>query len=150
MTRATTLTLKNDPSELVRVTRLVASLCAENAIPADAEYDINLTLDEIVSNVIRHAYPDGRVHEFTLRVAVDKDEFWAQVEDDGREFNPTEHPAPDLDAPLAERKAGGLGVHIVRSIMDSFEYECVAGKNLVTVRKKLGGTAEKSPDGGQP
>jgi anti-sigma regulatory factor (Ser/Thr protein kinase) len=68
---------------------------------------------------------------------VSSEEFVARIEDDGVEFNPTEHPIPDLDAPLEERKVGGLGIHLVRQIMTSVEYQRVAGKNVVTLRKKL-------------
>jgi serine/threonine-protein kinase RsbW len=143
MTEPITLILKNDPSELIRVTNVLASLCAENTITHDVEYDLNLALDEIITNVIRHAFADGHPHQFTVRISLDRSEFVAQVEDDGREFNPVARPTPDLNAPLAERKVGGLGIHLVRNIMDSFEYERVGGKNLVTLRKKVGSDPEK-------
>jgi anti-sigma regulatory factor (Ser/Thr protein kinase) len=146
MSEPTTLILNNEPSELNRVTDLLASLCAEHAISSDIEYDVNLALDELVTNVIRHAFTDGHTHQFTVRISLDKDEFVAQIEDDGREFNPVAHPAPDLDVPLAERKLGGLGIHLVRNLMDGFEYARVGGKNLVTLRKKIGGNpAEPQP-----
>jgi serine/threonine-protein kinase RsbW len=143
MTEPTTLIIENDRSELNTVTNLVASLCAENAITHDVEYDLNLALDEIITNVIRHAFADGHPHQFTVRISVDRSEFVAQVEDDGREFNPVARPTPDLNAPLAERKVGGLGIHLVRNIMDSFVYERAGGKNLVTLRKKIGSDPEK-------
>jgi anti-sigma regulatory factor (Ser/Thr protein kinase) len=87
--------------------------------------------------VIQHAYPGSGEHHFTLQITVSNEEFVARIEDDGVEFNPTEHPIPDLDAPLEERKVGGLGIYLVRQIMTSVEYQRVAGKNVVTLRKKL-------------
>jgi serine/threonine-protein kinase RsbW len=137
MTEQTTLILKNDVSELERVMSFVADLCARYSIPPETEYDLNLALDEMIANVARHAYPEGGEHHFTLQITMSNEEFVARIEDDGVEFNPTEHPNPDLDAPLEERKAGGLGIYLVRQIMTSVQYQRLAGKNVVTLRKKL-------------
>jgi len=137
MTEKTTLLLKNDVSKLDRVLSLVPGLCARNAISPDAEYDLNLALDEIITNVAKHAYPGGGDHQFTLEITVNNEEFVARIEDDGIEFDPTAYPAPNLDAPLEERKEGGLGIFLIRQIMTSVEYQRVAGKNVVTLRRKL-------------
>ncbi len=137
MIEQTTLILKNDASELERVLAFVSDLCARHGIPPQTEFDLNLALDEIVTNVIRYAFPEGGEHQFTLQIEVSHEEFVARIEDDGIEFNPTEHPAPDLTVPLVERQEGGLGIFLVRQIMTSVEYQRSAGKNLVTLRKKL-------------
>jgi anti-sigma regulatory factor (Ser/Thr protein kinase) len=137
MTEQTTLTLKNDVSELERVMGFVSDLCVRNSIPPQIEYDLNLALDEMIINVVEHAYPDGGEHHFTVQIAVTPGEFKACIEDDGVEFNPTDHPSPDLDAPLEKRKEGGLGIFLVRQIMTRVEYQRLAGKNLITLRKKL-------------
>jgi len=132
-----TLILKNDVSELERVMTCISDLCLRNSIPPDTEYDLNLALDEMISNVAKHAYPDGGEHYFTLQIAMNNEEFVARLEDDGVEFNPNQHPAPDLDAPLEQRKQGGLGIFLVRQIMTAVEYQREARKNILTLRKKL-------------
>ena len=137
MPEQATLILRNDVSELERVMSFVSDLCARNSISPETEYDLNLALDEIISNVAKHAYPEGGEHHFTLQITMTHEEFLARIEDDGIEFNPIGHPPPDLDAPLEERKEGGLGIFLVRQIMTSVEYQRAAGKNLVTLRKKL-------------
>ena len=137
MTEQTTLILKNDVSELEGVMNFVSDLCLRNSIPPETEYDLNLALDEMITNVAKHAYPGGGEHHFTLQISVNNEEFLARIEDDGIAFNPTEHPTPDLEAPLEKRKEGGLGIFLVRQIMTSIEYQRVAGKNHVTLRKKL-------------
>jgi len=137
MTEQTTLILKTDLSELERVMSFVSDLCTRNSIPPDIEYDINLALDETITNVVRHAYPEGGDHHFTVQMMLSEGEFMARIEDDGVEFNPLDHPEPDLEAPLEERKEGGLGIYLVRQIMTSVEYQRVAGKNQITLRKKL-------------
>jgi len=137
MTEQVTLVLKNDVSELDKVLTLVTEICARHSIPSEIEYDLKLALDEVVSNVARHAYPEGSEHRFNLEVTVSDEEFVARVEDDGVAFDPTAHPAPNLDVPLEERKEGGLGIFLVRQIMTSVEYQRVAGKNLMILKKKL-------------
>jgi len=137
MTEQTTLILKNDVSELEKVMSLVSDLCLQNSIPPDTEYDLNLALDEMISNVAQHAFPKGEDHHFSVQISVNNEEFVARIEDDGVEFDPLAHPIPDLDAPLEERKEGGLGIYLVRQIMTNVEYERAAGKNVVTLRKKL-------------
>jgi anti-sigma regulatory factor (Ser/Thr protein kinase) len=137
MTEQTTLILKNDVSELERVMSYISDLCVRHSIPPETEYDLNLAVDEMVSNVARHAFPGGGEHLFTLQLSMNNEEFVAHIEDDGVKFDPTAHPIPDLDAPLEERKEGGLGIYLVRQIMTNVEYQRVAGKNIVTLRKKL-------------
>lgn len=137
MTEPTTLVLKNDVSELESVISFVSAVCVRNSIPAETEHYLKLALDEMITNVVRHAYPGSEDHHFTLQITVSNEEFVARIEDDGVEFNPTQLPIPDLDAPLEERKVGGLGIHMVRQIMTSVEYQRVGVRNVVTLRKKL-------------
>jgi anti-sigma regulatory factor (Ser/Thr protein kinase) len=137
MSEQATLILKNDVSELERVMKLVSELCHQNSIPPETEYDLNLAIDELISNVAEHAYPQGEEHHFTMQIMLNKNEFMARVEDDGVAFDPTEHPTPDLDAPLEDRRDGGLGIFLVRQIMTSVEYQRIGGKNVLTLHKKF-------------
>jgi anti-sigma regulatory factor (Ser/Thr protein kinase) len=137
MTEQVRLVLKNNIQELDKVLHLVSGLCLRRSLPPDIEYDLNLALDEMVSNVARHAYPQGEEHEFTLEVSMNDKEFVARLEDDGIEFNPTAYPPPNLDAPLEQRKEGGLGIYLARQIMTSMEYQRVGGRNIVTLHKRL-------------
>ena len=137
MTEQVRLVLKNDIQELEKVLHLVSRLCLRRSLPPDVEYDLNLALDEMVSNVARYAYPQGGEHEFTLEVSMNDKEFVARLEDDGIEFNPTAYPPPNLDAPLEQRKEGGLGIYLARQIMTSMEYQRVGGRNIVTLHKRL-------------
>jgi anti-sigma regulatory factor (Ser/Thr protein kinase) len=137
MTEQATLILKNDVAELETVLALISEICARHSVTPEIEYDLNLALDEVVTNVARHAYPAGSEHQFTLELTVSDVDFVARIEDDGVAFDPLGHPAPNLDVPLEERKEGGLGIFLVRQIMTSVEYQRVGGKNILTLRKKL-------------
>jgi anti-sigma regulatory factor (Ser/Thr protein kinase) len=129
-----TLTLKNHPSEIGRLVDLLETFGAQSGLGDDATFKLTLALDEIVANVIRHAFDnDGRDHRIDVRVTVGERSVTAIVEDDGRPFDPREAPVPDLNLPIEARAPGGLGMHLVRSTMDSVEYRRDDGRNVLTV-----------------
>ena len=98
---------------------------------------MNLALDEVVTNVIRYAHDDGRQHPIVVRLALEQGVLTAQVEDDGRAFNPLDAPVPDIGAGIDDRPIGGLGIHLVRSVMTSVEYRREDGRNVLTMKKRL-------------
>jgi serine/threonine-protein kinase RsbW len=87
--------------------------------------------------VIRHAYPEPGPHVIAVRCTCTGKELVAEVEDDGRPFNPLLHPAPDLTVPLEERPVGGLGIHLVRNLMDSLAYHREQDHNRLVMTKRL-------------
>ena len=133
------LVLRNDLSELERMAQAVSAWCRGNGVSAEAEYQINLALDEIVSNVIRHGWKDEGEHQLLVQVSRTESELTVEVEDDAAPFNPLEAPAPDITKPLEERPVGGLGIHLVRQIMDGLEYRRHDGKNLLVMKRKIAG-----------
>jgi len=133
------LVLRNDLGELERMSQAVSAWCRANAVSAEAEYQVNLALDEIVSNVIHHGWKDDGAHQLHVRVSRAENELTVEVEDDAAPFNPLEVPAPDITKPLEERPVGGLGIHLVRQIMDGLEYRRHDGKNFLIMKKKITG-----------
>ena len=134
------LVLRNHLSELERMSETVSVWCKENGVSAAAEFHVNLALDEIVSNIIRYGWKDGGEHQLHVCLSHLANEIIVEVEDDATAFNPLEVPAPDLDRPLDERLVGGLGIHLVRQVMDGLDYRRLDGKNLLVMKKKTGGT----------
>ena len=96
-----------------------------------------MALDEALSNVVRHGFADRRPHEITVVLTLAIDELRVAIEDDGHSFNPLTAPRPDLDSPLGERRVGGVGVHLIRELMDRVRYERVGGRNRLTMVKRL-------------
>ena len=136
------LTLRNHSSEISRLVDRLEAFGAEAGLPPDVTFRLTLSLDEIVSNVIRHGFADQAEHEIAVRVDVADGLVTATVVDDGEPFDPREAPAPDLDAPLEERKAGGLGMHLVRRRWmrdDGRGYRREDGRNVLTVRTAVAG-----------
>ncbi len=134
-----TIRLCVDVHEIERLNRLVRHFGELHEIPGRTLYAVNLALDELVSNVVLYGFenPPPRGHEIVVRVETNDGELCATVEDTGREFDPLRAPVPDLDAPLSKRQVGGLGIHLVRSLMDGVDYRRHGDKNVLTVRKRI-------------
>ena len=131
------VTLVNERSEVERLSGLVEAFGEEQGLPADAIFAVNLALDEVVTNVIRYAHDDARQHSIFVRLTLEQDALVAEVEDDGRPFNPLDAPVPDIGAGIEDRPIGGLGIHLVRSVMSAVEYRREDGRNVLTIRKRL-------------
>ena len=133
------LTLRNHTSEVTRLVDRLEAFGAEAGLPPDVTFRLTLSLDEIVSNVIRHGFDDHAEHQILVTLAVADGHVTATVVDDGSAFDPREAPLPNLDAPLEERQAGGLGMHLVRETMDEIDYRREDGRNVLTVRTSVAG-----------
>lgn len=132
------VTLANRLQEIERLAAVVESFCATHHLPDDVAYAFNLSLDEVVTNVISYAYPDAREHAIDVRLLVDDEVMMAEVTDRGRAFNPLDVPPPaDLDAPIEARRIGGLGLHLVRKMMDDLAYRREGDRNVLTLSKRV-------------
>jgi len=144
------LTLSNDRSEVGRLVDRVEAFGVEAGLPPDVTFRLTLSLDEIVSNVIRHGLDDEPSHQIVVTVDVADGWVTATVVDDGAAFDPRDAPLPDLDAPLEERQAGGLGMHLVRTTMDEIAYRREDGRNVLTVRTSAAGRDPATNGGAGP
>ncbi len=138
-TREPTLSvqLKNDLAELQRLNQLLEEFAELHGVPSEMVFRLTLVLEEIITNVISYGYEDEMEHEISVRISWQIPEMKIEVEDDGHPFNPLEVPPPDLGMPLAERQVGGLGIHLVREMMDELKYERENEKNLLVLKTKI-------------
>lgn len=132
-----TIRLPLDVKEIGRLNHLVRQFGELHEIPARALYAVNLALDEVVTNTVRYAFADALGEEVVVRMETANADLLSEVIDGGRAFNPLEAPAPDLLGTLAEREPGGLGIHLVRHLMDRIDYRRADGKNVLTMRKRI-------------
>ena len=132
-----TVRLPADLREIERLNRIVRQFGDLHEIPSRALYAVNLALDEVVTNVVRHGFDDPGGQEVLAQLTARSGEVTTEVSDSGRAFDPLAVPAPNLEAPLAERSLGGLGIHLIRSLMDALEYRRENGKNVLTMRKRI-------------
>jgi anti-sigma regulatory factor (Ser/Thr protein kinase) len=102
-------------------------------LSSDLTYRLTLSLDEIVSNVIRHGYSDTNDHVVDVQLTVRDGVVTAVIEDDGHAYDPRQSPEPDFSMPVEQRGPGGLGIHLVRQMMDSIDYARRDDRNTLTV-----------------
>lgn len=129
------ITIRNRLDDVARVRDLVATLATTHKLPTNVVFDMNVALDEVLSNIVKYGYPDDTIHEIRVALTVSHDTLVAEIDDDGRPFDLTTVPAPDPGVPLAERKIGGLGIHFVRKLMSEVTYSRVAGRNRLILKK---------------
>ena len=130
------LRLRNDLAEIERLGAAIEAFGDECGLAVGDVYKINLALDELVTNLISYAYPDGGEHAIDLHLALADGRVTAILVDDAAPFDPlVEVAAPDLDAPLDERPIGGLGLHFVRTLMDECSYQRDGERNRLTLIK---------------
>ncbi len=136
MSKKISVELKNNLSEIERLSQTVTEFGEANNLSSKVLYALNLALEEILTNVISYGYEDENEHQVIIRLSLRNEELIAEVEDDGRPFNPLDAPEPDTRKPLEDRQIGGLGIHLVRNLMDELEYSRHEAKNLLVMKKK--------------
>jgi anti-sigma regulatory factor (Ser/Thr protein kinase) len=136
MSKDISVELKNDVSEIGRMSQIVYEFCASNNLPPDTVFALTLSLEEILTNVITYGYDDNDKHVIIVRLNLHQGQVCIQVEDDGKPFNPLDVDAPDIDRPLEERPIGGLGIYLVKNHMDSLKYQRRKERNVLIMKKK--------------
>ena len=135
------LVIKNDSRELGRLAEAVDDFSERNELAVETRFELQLCLEELVLNVVNHGFDNPGQHDIRIGIELNDDDgrvLIVRVVDDGREFDPlTDTPAPDLDASLEDRAVGGLGVFLVRQIMDEVSYRREDGLNHLTLTKNL-------------
>jgi anti-sigma regulatory factor (Ser/Thr protein kinase) len=132
-----TLVLSNDIRQIPELAAFVEALAEETSLnPAEA-MSLNLALEEAVTNVMMYAYPAGVTGQVELDVDALPGRLVFELSDSGVPFDPTAAPDADISLGVEERPIGGLGIFLVRQIMDSVEYARRGGKNILTLTKKL-------------
>ncbi len=140
------ISLVNDLKEIARVAEQIDEFCASQDLTSEVAYAVNLALDEILTNTISYGYADDEPHRIEIIVSLEAEVLVIVIADDSAAFDLSNAPTPDIGASLDERPLGGLGLFLVRQMMDSVEYRREEGRNIVTLKKHK--TAEQSPEDG--
>ena len=129
------LRIDNDIAEIGRVAALVDSVGADHKLPNEVIVALNVSLDEILNNIISYGYGDAGHHEIVVRLEIRSGRVEVVVEDDGKPFNPLAAPPPDLAA--EHHAVGGVGIHFVRNLTDELTYTRRDGINQLRLMKRL-------------
>ena len=131
------LVMRNDTADILLMAEFIDGVCEKYQLPMDIGFSLNLAVEEAVANVMKYAYPEGEVHDIVLSVKLTDNRLMFKLIDTGKPFDPTIVPDADVNLSAEERQIGGLGIFLVRQIMDSVEYRRIDGKNILTMIKLL-------------
>lgn len=129
--------LHNDTRELQRLVDFVEALCCELKLDHTDSMSLQLALEEAVVNIMQYAFAPGTTGEITISVEHDADRLLFSLEDSGLPFDPTEVADADVSLPADQREVGGLGIYIVRQIMDKVEYSRCGERNILRLTKTI-------------
>jgi sigma-B regulation protein RsbU (phosphoserine phosphatase) len=131
------LSLVNRLDEIGRIHESFNAFAEEHGVLTPIRRQINLVLDELLSNVLSYAFEDDEEREIDVRIELSSDRLAVTVADDGIPFNPFSGAPPDTSLSLEEREVGGLGIHVVRKVMDEVSYNRRTDRNVVILVKYL-------------
>ena len=130
------ITLPNDVQEVPRLAEFIDEVCECLEFDMTLTMQINLYIEEAVVNVMDYAYPAGTVGDVNIDVLADDEQVKFIISDSGTPFDPTAKDDVDTTLSVEGRRIGGLGIHLVRQLMDTIEYARTDGKNILTLCKK--------------
>jgi serine/threonine-protein kinase RsbW len=131
------LIIKNHVGELERVNQFIEEIGEELGLDMELLMNLNLVMEEMVSNVIFYAYPEGKTADIELVAESNGKELTFMLSDQGKEFDPTAKEDADPDVNPMDREIGGMGIFIVKNIMNQVTYQRLEGKNLLTMKKEI-------------
>jgi len=132
------ISITNRLAEIARVAALVESFGASHGVPRAVLNDLNVAVDEAVSNVVRHAYEGESERTIDIRLTVGRGRIAAEIVDDGRAFDPLRRVVRAPRGALEERTVGGLGLLFIQSLMDEVRYRRAGNTNRLTLIKRVG------------
>lgn len=106
-------------------------------LPPSAVQAIDLALEEHLANVFNYGFEPGGQPQVVVLIEQNPNGLTVEISDNGKPFNPLEQPEPDVSLPLEERPIGGLGIHLIRKFVDQLAYRRDAGRNILTMHKRL-------------
>ncbi len=140
MSAELSLRMETTLDELRRIDESIEEFARTESWSPELEFQVKLVFEEIGINIVNHGHDDDSPHEVEIQIVSDMDTITVEITDDARPFNPlTDTPPPDINASLEDRPVSGLGIHLVRTLMDEVRYRRERGKNLLTLIKRRNG-----------
>lgn len=127
-----------DIDHLEEINNFIEQSLNELDIQGESCGHICVSLDEAVTNVVMYAYPKTKGN---VRITIERlnDRLSVEIIDSGVPFNPLNHPVPDVSASIEKRMIGGLGIHLMRNMMNELNYRRIGDKNCLSLVKHIGG-----------
>ena len=133
----TSFKLKNALTELDKLFQHIDRFGKSVGLPKKQIFQINLALDELFTNIVSYGFTDDNEHWINFKLSFDNDAVLIYIEDNGVPFDPVSAPTSSSVPPLEKCKIGGLGLHIVKRVMDEITYERKGDKNVIKIKKQV-------------
>jgi sigma-B regulation protein RsbU (phosphoserine phosphatase) len=131
------LTLPNDINTIPQLNEYIDSVCEDMGLDMATSMSLNLALEEAVVNVMNYAYPEGTKGTVNIETIADNTQITFIISDSGKFFDPTAKEEVDTTLSAEERPIGGLGIHLIRQIMNHVVYERKDDKNILKLTKNI-------------
>ena len=132
-----TVSIENSLENIAEITDSFDKFCEEHNISATVNQKVDLAIDDLVNNIISYGYHDKDVHTIDIAFKRMENELIILIEDDAKPFNPFDAEVDSTHLSIDERDIGGLGIHLVKSLMQSCQYQRKANKNVVALTIQL-------------
>lgn len=126
------LAITNERAEITRISEGIRRLAAQTGLDATTTFNLELIVDELVTNTVSYGYGDGAKGRIEVSLEVGRDAVLLVITDDGKAYDPLTAADPPLNEPLEIRPIGGLGIHFVRTVTDEIRYRRSRGLNTVS------------------
>lgn len=133
--QTTRVVIRNDAADLATLTTAMERVGVEHGVPEKSLFQLQIALDEMVSNVIKYAWPEGGTHDIEVRIAIRSDGVEVEIIDDGRMFDPRDAPRRDKPPPGQRPQPGGVGVQMTKQLVDRISYTRMGNCNHTTLTK---------------
>jgi anti-sigma regulatory factor (Ser/Thr protein kinase) len=133
---AAALTFGNRADEIGTATQLARDFGLKHGLSTGTIHDLCVAFDEALSNIVKYGYRDDARHEISVRLEITGADVVAEIVDDGVPFDPLAAPHPRLEGGIRERPIGGLGIYLLRQLMDEVSYVRRGDHNVLMMRKR--------------
>lgn len=129
--------LHNDVQEVPVMTDFVEKTAEQANLDPSVTMSLTLAIEEAVANIMKYAYPEGEVGPIEINATINDGSLSFTIKDSGTPFDPTQVKKADITLSAEEREIGGLGLHLIRNIMDTVEYHHTSNQNILTLTKNI-------------
>jgi len=129
-------TITNELHELQGLMLASTNFLEDRGVGETTVYRVNLALEELITNIIKHGYKDYDQHEIHVTLEVAEQEIKTVIEDDGKPFDPLAWTKKETPAALETRPVGGLGISLIKDLLDNLSYRREGSKNIVEIKAR--------------
>ena len=132
-----TVQITNQRDQVDTVRKFFDDYSKENKLTEKTVHDIQMALDELLTNIVNYGYEDSDEHKIDVRFGINDDAVRVEIIDDSKPYNILEQESPDISLSVEDKPIGGLGIFLIKKLMSNVDYYTKEGKNHLVMTKEL-------------